>query len=262
MNDQVFALVRKVTDHARQEAGFGMIELVCAMGVMSIGILAVFAMLQSGMVQMKRASSVTTAAALADSEMEGYRAIKYDSIGLADSDVAAADALYKADSAYRGAQSGSDPTTTLTAATTAATTPITVASGAAFPQSGQFRIQIDGEMLFVTAGAGTTSWTVVRAASGTTAAAHASGAVVTLRARVDVVKCGTSPCTNSVPTKTVTGADGRSYRVDTYVTWQVTTSQSGTPGRNAKLVTLVVRDATNGRRYARVASSFDESTGL
>jgi prepilin-type N-terminal cleavage/methylation domain-containing protein len=257
MTDQVFALMRKVTDHARQQAGFGMIELVAAMAVMSVGILAVFAMFQSGMVQIKRASSVTTAAALADSEMEGYRAIKYESVGLPDADVTAADSIYKADSAYRG-----DASTTLSGAITASTSPLSVGSASGFPATGRFRIQIDSEMMFVTAGAGTTSWTVIRGASSTTAATHAGGAAVTLKTRVDVAACGSAPCTSSVPTKTVTGADGKAYRVDTYVTWQIPTNQSGTAGRNVKLITLVVRDGTNGRVYARVSSSFDESTGL
>jgi type II secretory pathway pseudopilin PulG len=258
MTTQVFALVRKPSDRAHQEAGFGMIELVAAMTVMAIGILAVFAMFQSGMVQIKRASTVSTAAALADSEMEGYRAIKYTGIGLPDDQVLAADATYKGDPAFRG-----DATTTLAGAITSSTaTSITVSSAAAFPATGEFRIQIDGELLFVTAGAGTTTWTVVRGTSGTTAATHVAGATVTLKARVDVVACGTEPCTTSVPTQTVTGADGKSYRIDTYMTWQVATNLSGTPGRNVKLVTLVVRDSTNGHVYARVASSFDESTGL
>jgi prepilin-type N-terminal cleavage/methylation domain-containing protein len=258
MTQYVFALVRKPLDHAHQQAGFGMIELVAAMTVMSVGILAVFAMLQSGIVQIKRASTVSTAAALADSEMEGYRAIKYSGIGLADADVLAADATYKADAAYRG-----DATTALAAAiTTTSTTSISVSSGAGFPATGQFRVQIDGELMFVIAGAGTTTWTVVRGASGTTAATHVVGATVTLKSRVDVAKCGTAPCTNSVPTRTVTGADGRSYRIDTYMTWQVPTNQSGTLGRNLKVVTLVIRAQSNGRVYARVASSFDESTGL
>lgn len=253
----MFALLRKVTDHARRQAGFGMIELLAAMAVLSVGILAVFAMFQSGLVQIKRASSVTTAAALADSEMEGYRAIKYESIGLADSEVSAADSLYKADSAYRG-----DASTTLTGALTATTSPIAVGSASAFPSTGTFRIQVDSEIMFVTAGAGTTSWTVVRGASSTTAATHASGATVTLKARVDVAKCGTAPCTNSVPTKTVAGADGKSYRIDTFVTWQIATNQTGTAGRNVKLITLVVRDGANNRVYARASSAFDQSTGL
>ena len=52
----------------------------------------------------------------------------------------------------------------------------------------------------------------------------------------NVAACGTSPCTNKVATKTVTGADGRSYKVDTYITWkQITNSgiDSG-PARQAR----------------------------
>ena len=39
-------------------------------------------------------------------------------------------------------------------------------------------------------------------------------------------------------------------------------SMSELAGRNVKLITVVVRDASTMRTYARVASSFDESTGL
>ena len=64
-----------------------MIELLAAMTVMLIGIFAVFSVFQAGIVQIRRASTITTAGAIADSEMENYRAIKYDSIGLSNTDV-------------------------------------------------------------------------------------------------------------------------------------------------------------------------------
>lgn len=236
-----------------------MIELLIAMTVMSIGILAVYAMFQSGMVQIKRASNVATAAALADSEMEKFRAVKYAVIGLDDTDVAAADATYKADAAYKT----DTPTTTLAAAIDSAVTTVTVASAAGFPASAPFRIKVDNEIMVVNSGAGTTSWSVTRGMDATTAASHSSGATVTHKQRVHLVKCGTGTCTDSVPTKTATGADGKSYRRDIYVTWQTAQNQSGTTGRSVKLVTIVVRDqTTQSRVYARVASSFDESTGL
>ena len=70
--------------------------------------------------------------------------------------------------------------------------------------------------------------------------------------------CGTAPCTASVPTKNVTGADGRSYRVDTYIVAQPVVN-----GRPVILVTIVVRDGADvSLVWSRVASSFDESTGL
>ena len=95
--------LRRLTARARLDAGFGLIELLIAMGVMSIGIMAVFGMFEAGIVQIRRASAVTTASALADTEMEGFRAIRYDSIGLADAAVVATDSTYKADTAYDSA---------------------------------------------------------------------------------------------------------------------------------------------------------------
>ena len=62
-----------------------MIELLAAITVLVVGLLAVYSMFQTSLMQIRRASMVTTAAALADTEMEKYRAIKYESLGLADS---------------------------------------------------------------------------------------------------------------------------------------------------------------------------------
>lgn len=70
--------------------------------------------------------------------------------------------------------------TTLSAsiATTGATS-MTVTSAAGFPGSGNYNIQIDSEVLTVTAGQGTTTWTITRGVNGSTAATHSNGAVVT-----------------------------------------------------------------------------------
>ncbi len=183
--------MRKSITRTREQGGFGMIELLIAMSVLAIGVLAVFSMFASGMVAIKRASTVTTAAALADTEMERFRAAKYSGIGLADADgnlvVDGADSTYTSDSAYRAV---SNPPNALNSA-------------------------------------------VVLAA------------------------------TSYVPTRNVAGADGKSYRVDTFITWQEVKSASGTAGRKVKLVTIVVRDTgSSARVWARVASSFDESTGI
>jgi hypothetical protein len=70
-----------------------------------------------------------------------------------------------------------DAATTLQGAiTTPGQTSITVTSGTGFPTN-DF-IQIDSEIMQITAGGGTTSLTVTRAQNGTSAATHASGAVV------------------------------------------------------------------------------------
>ncbi len=68
--------------------------------------------------------------------------------------------------------------TSLNGAITATATTLTVASASGFPSSAQFRILIDSELMIVTAGAGTTTWTVTRGAEGTTTAAHANQATV------------------------------------------------------------------------------------
>jgi len=253
----VYAPLRKI--RVRDAAGFGMIELLCALTVMSAGVLAVFAMLESGAVQIKRASNISTAAALADTEMEKFRAIKFNAIGLNDTNVAAADSMYTSDAAFRT----DTPSTTLTASLTTTSTTMTVTSGSGFPTSAPFRVKIDDEIVLVTAGAGTTSWTITRAADYTAAATHTNGATVTSKQRAHLPTCGTAPCTAHLPTATATGADGKSYRVDKFITWSAITNQSGTTGRNVKLVTIVVRDGTTPSKvYARVSSSFDESTGL
>ena len=70
--------------------------------------------------------------------------------------------------------------TTLSAAIeTTDGTSISVTAYALFPAAAQFRVRIDDELLLVTDGAGTTTWTVERGAESTTAATHASGATVT-----------------------------------------------------------------------------------
>jgi hypothetical protein len=69
--------------------------------------------------------------------------------------------------------------TTRTSATTVGQTTVTVASAAGFPTSGNFYVRIDNEVLQVTAGQGTTTWTVARGQLGTTAATHVNGATIT-----------------------------------------------------------------------------------
>ena len=111
-----------------------------------------------------------------------------------------------------------------------------------------------------------TTWTVSasneRGYLGTTPAAHTNGSTVYLVQRANVAACGSSPCTDKVATKTVTGADGRAYKVDTYVTWKQITNSGSTTGRLVKLVSIVVRGNSSPYPvYARVSSAFDESTG-
>lgn len=173
---------RLAAQRAGEDGGFGLVELLIAMTVLLVGVLAVFVMFESGIITLKRASTRTTASALADAQMESFRAIEYDSIGLVEADVLLAAAPYSSDPAYQ-----------------------------ASPLN-----------------------------------------------RVGLLPCGVAPCTTKVPVQTLAGADGKSYRVDTFVTWQTVAG-----GRNVKRVTIVVRDAgATAMTYARVATFFDASTGV
>lgn len=81
----------------KDESGFGLIELVMAITMLNIGILACVASLNSGAIALQRASKVSTASALADAQMELFRALKYESIGLYDTATADGDSTYKND---------------------------------------------------------------------------------------------------------------------------------------------------------------------
>jgi hypothetical protein len=136
------------------------------------------------MFALNRASRISTASALADSQMELYRALTYSAIALDSTALGSVDNTYKCDSAL----------------------------GASCPNS--------------------------------------TSAEVT-------TTCTGSPneCT---PSRSVIGADRKQYRVDTYIT---TTTPTG--GRSVKVVTVVVRNARalSARPFARLTSTFDQSTG-
>jgi type II secretory pathway pseudopilin PulG len=76
----------------------------------------------------------------------------------------------------------------------------------------------------------------------------------------------TKTCSGPIPPecaamRTVTGPDGVSYRIDTYIVSQTPTNGNGTAtGRAVKRVTIVARHATSSRLLARLTSSFDEAT--
>lgn len=76
----------------------------------------------------------------------------------------------------------SSPSTTLAAAVAPGDTTITVASAAGFPTAGFYAIAVDSEIMTVTGGQGTTTWTVGRGRAGAAAAAHASGNGVAISA--------------------------------------------------------------------------------
>ena len=154
---------------ARQEGGFALIEMLIAIVVINIGLLAILLALTSGVTTLRRSAETSTASAVADRQLERYRAVAFASIYLDTTALAATDATYQSDAAYSASQ--------------------------------------------------------VSQACGTF----------------------TPVCT---PTQTVTGPDGRAYRVDTYV---VLATPAG--GTAVKQVTVVVRRSGTTATLARVVST-------
>lgn len=83
----------------QEEAGFGLIELLIAIVMLNVGILAIVAAFNSGAVALRRASHISNASTLTDSQMELYRALRYSQIALDTTKVTAADNTYKCDTA-------------------------------------------------------------------------------------------------------------------------------------------------------------------
>ena len=158
-----------MTLRPRDEHGFALVEMLIAIVVINIGLLAILLALTSGVTTLRRSAETSTASAVADKQLERYRAVTFASIYLDTAALAATDATYQADAAYAGSQ--------------------------------------------------------VNQACGTL----------------------TAVCT---PTQTVTGPDGRSYRVDTYI---VPVTPAG--GTAVKQITVVVRKAGTTATLARVVST-------
>jgi type II secretory pathway pseudopilin PulG len=179
-----------VYTRARDESGFGLLELLMAIVMLNVGVLAIMAAFSSGNAALARASRISTGAALADKQIEAYRGLIYNNILFTTSEwnSALADSAYTADTAYQTYMASPVPPRALVST---------------------------------------------------------------------VTSCPTSvPTTACDPSYTTTGADSRSYRVDTYLYYD---APSG--GLQLKTITVVVRPANDtSRSYARVSSTFDSST--
>jgi len=157
----------------------GLVELLIAMMVLNIGLLALLTTLLSGVGELSRAGHSATAGTLADSQMELYRKLTYSVIAL-------------------------DPTS------------------------------------------------IPASAPSTTDAAYVPSQVT---AACPGAVASNPQCNAS---RTVTGPDHGSYRVDTYIAWVTPPN-----GRALKQITVVVRDGAHlgSRPLARRSSWFDASTG-
>jgi len=93
-----------VVGRLRSENGFALIELLAAIVMINVGILAILLALNSGMVTLRRSAELSTASAVADRQMERYRAIPHSSIYLDSSLLGSTDSTYQGDSAYSATQ--------------------------------------------------------------------------------------------------------------------------------------------------------------
>jgi len=162
----------------QSQRGFALIELLAAIVMINIGILAILLTLNSGQVTLRRSAELSTASVVADKHMERFRALQYSSIYLDTTSLGATDAMYQGDTAYSATQ----------------------VSQACSPLA--------------------------------------------------------APCT---PSQTVTGPDGRTYRIDTYIVLKTPTDGAGVAnGDPVKQATVVVRGATGSAAVARTVSIFGE----
>jgi type IV pilus modification protein PilV len=98
----------------RREEGFTLIELLIAMIVLTIGILALIAAFSSGYMTLNRATRVSSARLVADSQMERFRAVQYSALKLNTTCGASCteDATFTGDTAYSSAAQVTGCTTT------------------------------------------------------------------------------------------------------------------------------------------------------
>lgn len=118
----------------RTEQGFGLVELLIAMTVLNVGLLATVAAFTSGTFAIEHADTVSTAALLADQQMETYRALTYDWITLTASPSPPLDSTYTSDAAYTGC-TAADSCTHLTDASSGSICTGTGAVAVAFPDA-------------------------------------------------------------------------------------------------------------------------------
>ena len=100
--------------HLRGEDGFTLVELLIAMIVLTVGILALVAAYTSGYVALNRATRISSAQLIADSQMERFRALSYTNIWLNTTcgTNCTEDSTYKGDSVYSSAAAVTGCTTT------------------------------------------------------------------------------------------------------------------------------------------------------
>jgi Tfp pilus assembly protein PilV len=88
----------------RGQEGFALIEMLVAIVVINVGLLAILLALNSGMVTLRRSAESSTASTVADQQIERYRARSFAAIYLDTTSLSATDSTYRTDSAYSASQ--------------------------------------------------------------------------------------------------------------------------------------------------------------
>jgi Tfp pilus assembly protein PilV len=118
-----------VKSRACGQDGFGLIELLIAMVMLNVGILAIVAAFNSGIVSLARTSHIGTATALADQQMELYRGQTYSCIYLSSGTIPGS-GLYVTEGTAEGFYSASQITTPQGAGTPTCPSPDATATDA------------------------------------------------------------------------------------------------------------------------------------
>lgn len=158
--------------------------------------------------------------------------------------------------------------TTLSAAiTTTSATSLTVTSASGFPAVGTYLVQIDSELLLVTAGQGTTTWTVTRGVGGTTAATHTNGTAVDWQ-RTRVLYANEAAKFRAASSTTWARVTGRSVPMTAKIHHRTTaTTLVNNTFTKVTLETALwdagsISDTTNSRIAVRRAGKYAVQTGL
>ena len=180
----------------RAQAGFGLVEMVIALVLLNVGLLALVGSLNSGAVAVARASKISAATTLGDQQFALYRALTWNALALDNASVAS---LVGSDNEY----------------------------------SCDDVLKVDA--------------TVACSASNRKTMSTST-------------ECVSPLPTQCIPSRTVTGPDGGSYRIDTYI---VSEAPTGVPqARPVRTVTVVVRDANDPSHvWARLSSTFEQTLG-
>lgn len=82
------------------ESGAGLIELLIALTLMNVAIFALFTAFDAGAITITRAARTSTAATLAEKQLELYRGMLWNNIGLSSTALATTDSTHQGDPAW------------------------------------------------------------------------------------------------------------------------------------------------------------------